>query len=200
MLAIFEYATVPDTARGHAEESLALSRTHGGAVVQVYALLAIVMCNQTDVRSCAAAANEAVRLDRTVRRSLSSTATMIAAHAAAAAGDVSSALPLFRDSITQIARAGSRQMLAISVGTAADAIAAVAPDAALKLVAIAESGAIKAMSILDNANYTELRRLAAGEDPVAMAARRADFAQFSYDVAVQSVIETLDGVIAVSRR
>jgi hypothetical protein len=121
---------------------------------------------------------------------------MIAAHAAATAGDLLSAVPLLRESIAQIGRSGNRQVLGITVGTAADAIVGVAPDAALDLACIAESGAISPVAILDNPGYTQLRTIAADVDANALATRRAHFAQLSYDESVSTVLNILDHVVA----
>jgi hypothetical protein len=196
MLAIFEESAEPLTGLAHAEQAVAMSRAHGGLFVLPYSLLALAMCTRNDAARCAAAANEARLVDRTVRRTFSSTTTMIAAHAAATAGDLLSAVPLLRESIAQIGRSGNRQVLGITVGTAADAIVGVAPDAALDLACIAESGAISPVAILDNPGYTQLRTIAADVDANALATRRAHFAQLSYDESVSTVLNILDHVVA----
>ncbi|HEX4427698.1 MAG TPA: adenylate/guanylate cyclase domain-containing protein [Frankiaceae bacterium] len=196
MLSIFEVAVDPVAARADAEEALALTRAHGGTFVQLQSLMALAMSSQSDPTGCAAAATEAVRLDRTARRTFSTIATMLASHATAAAGDLSSGLPLFRQSIVQLHRAGNRQSLAFTVGGAADVIAAIAPDLALELLCIAECGAIKTVGILENPNYPELRRLATEVGAASLAALRAQFAQLSYDEAVRHVLATLDRVAA----
>jgi predicted ATPase/class 3 adenylate cyclase len=200
MLAIFENSTEPSRGLDHAEQAVALAREHGGSLVVPYALLALAMCTRDDVARCTAAANEARRLDRTVRRPFSSTATMLAAHAAATAGDVTSALPLLRESIAQIGRSGNRQILGITIGTAADAIAVVVPETALELVCIAESGAISPVGILDNPAYTHLRQIASEAKPDDLKARRAHYAQFSYDDALHMVMAALDGAVTATSR
>jgi hypothetical protein len=136
-----------------------------------------------------------LRLDRSFRRTWSSIAVTFAARAAAAAGNIAEAVPLLRSSIAQMRRAGSRMWLAVTVGGAADAIAGAAPEAAVQLACLAESGAIKdGVGILNNKGYTELRRITVVRDPAELAAMRAEFAGLNYDEAVDLVLSTLDDV------
>ena len=192
-LVLFESAIGSSDARSHAEEALALARSHGGSLTQVWVLAAVADSCQDDVSRCVAAANEASRLDRSFRRTWSSIAVMFAARAAAAAGNISEAVPLLSSSIAQMRRAGSRLWLAVTVGGAADAIAGVAPDAAVQLACLAESGAIKdGVGILNV--WRKLRDVTADKDPAELDAMRAEFAVLNYDEAVDFVLSTLDNV------
>ncbi len=193
-LAIFDAFSDPPAALSAAQDSIALARTHGGPLAQLHPLLALTLCTQSEPRTAAAVAFEAARLDRTVRRPFSSIAIMLAAHAAAGVGDLASAVPLLRRSIAHIARAGSRFVLCITIGTAADAIATTAPTKALQLTCLAESGAINRVSILENVSYTNLRQLAAQTDLAELDLMRSRFADLSYDDAVAFALATLDDI------
>ncbi len=195
-LAVFNGRSNPTVARPAAREALELARTQGGTLVQVYALLATTMACADDPQTAVAAADEAVRLDRGVRRAFSSQATVVAAMAAANAGDLVSALPLMRQSLVSGDRAGNRYMLGLSVAATADAISGINPHMALQLVCLAESGAIAKLTVLENEGFLNLRQLSAGADPAELDAMRAQFADLSYDDAVKYVLRTLDEVIA----
>ena len=164
------------------------------ALLQVYALLATTMACSDDPQAAVAAADEAVRLDRGVRRPLSSQATVVAAMVAADAGDVVSALPLMRQSLVSTAKAGNRYVLGLSVAGAANVVAGTNPHEALQLICLAESGAIAKLTVLDNAGFSNLRQLSAGADAAELDAMRTQFAELSYDDAVQCVLRTLDEI------
>ena len=199
-LGIFQLGTDPIAARSHAEEALRLARAHGGEAARLYPLLAVAVTAQDDAVRSADAAREAVSIDYTVRRPYSSIASTLAAHAAAAAGDTASAIPLLRHSLAQMAQQGSRTLLSISVGAAADAIAVVAPDAALRLACLAESDAITAVGTFSNVNYTHLADIAAHTDAAdCLQSLRDEYSGLSYDEAVVLVLSTLDAVEASLR-
>ena len=127
----------------------------------VSALLALTLATlRLDVEACTRAAEEAARLDRKSRRTFSSIADSLAAHASASYGDLGRAVPLLRESIAQLARSGNRQSLALTLGTTADAVAEAAPDLTIDLACIAESGVITEVGILTNEQYGHVRALA----------------------------------------
>jgi hypothetical protein len=191
-LSVFETASGAPAALSHAEEAVALAREHGGTLTQITPLTAVATACKDNVPRCVAAANEGLRLDRTVRRTMSGLAVVVAAQATAATGDLASAVPLLLSSIAEMGRAGSRTWLAVTVAGAADAIAAAAPEAAIQLACLAESGALKdGLSVLDNAGYAQLLRIAADKTPEDLDVIRARFAVLSYDEAVESALTIL---------
>ena len=121
------------------------------------------MACSDDPQTAVAAADEAARLDRGVRRPFSSQATVVAAMVAADAGDLASALPLMRQSIVAGARAGNRYMLGLSVAAAANMMSGSNPDEALQLICLAESGAIAKLTVLDNEGYSNMRSSLQGQ-------------------------------------
>ncbi len=193
-VAVFNGRSNPSLARPAAVEALSVARTQGGALVQVYALLATVMAFWEDPPTAIAAAEEAERLDRGVRRPFSSQATAVAAMVAADSGDMASALALMRKSLVSGARAGNRYMLGLSIAGVANIVAESDPQEALQLVCLAESGAIAKLTVLNNQGYSNLGKLSAGADPKGLDAMREHFAEFSYEEAVEFTLMTLDGV------
>jgi predicted ATPase/class 3 adenylate cyclase len=193
-VAVFNGRGDPAVARPAAEEALSLARANCGVLVQLYALLATAMARWDDPQKAVAAADEARRLDRGVRRPFSGQATVVAAMVAADAGDLVSALTLTRQSLVSGARAGNRYMLGLSVAAAANMISGTNPHEALRLICLAESGAIAKLTVLDNEGYSNMLQLSAEADPAELEAMRARFAELSYDEAVQFVLTTLDDV------
>ena len=119
----------------------------------------------------------------------------MAAYAVAVRGELELAVPVFRESIVGLDRAGHRMALAITAGTIADTIAPRDRNAAVDLLCVAESGAIADVNVRDNVYFTNLQALVAELDLGDLARRRAEYSTMSYEDAVALVLERLDQLV-----
>jgi hypothetical protein len=69
------------------------------------------------------------------------------------------------------------------------------PVAGLELAALAESGAIASVDILNNEYYVRLRRLAEEQNDDTLARLRARFATLSYGEAIRHVLDAIERAI-----
>ena len=192
-------AAVGDPARALplADEALAVARTVGGSVALLFALQAVCSAAVViDPDRSLEAGTEAMRLDRTRRRTWANSCEGNAARSQLARGDVVDGLVTWRKVLRRSEENDERIFLASGIGLAADGLAQIDPVVAIDFAAIAESNAISPVAVF--AVRPALARLAA-EQPDEVAAARQRAATLSYDNAIAHVFTAIERVIANHR-
>ena len=193
-LANVESVHAPEQALPIAEEALAVARRTGGTVIQLVPLVAVVTASSDqDPSRALEAAEECIRIDRTQRQSCATTVRYLAASLRVTRGEIADGLTTWNAVLHSYHDNGERNLLTISLGALAAALARVDPERALEFAAIAESDAIAAYAAITT--FPELVQLA--QHQVAeVAAAHARAATMSYDDAIAFVFATIDQLIA----
>ncbi len=159
------------------------ARTVGGSVALLFALQAVCSAAVViDPDRSLEAGTEAMRLDRTRRRTWANACEGNAARSQLARGDVVTGLTIWQKVLRRSEENDERIFLASGIGLAADGLAQIDPVVAIDFAAIAESNAISPIAVF--AVRPDLARLAA-EQPDRVTAARQHAATLSYDNAIE---------------
>jgi predicted ATPase len=182
----------PDSAVATAEEALAVARRTGSAVALIYPLLALASAaRRTDPARALEAAEECTRIDRTRRRSWSTTCKGTAAQIRIQRGEIAKGLTAFRDTLQHFDENGERLFVSLQIFALAEALVPTHPELAIELAAISESNAIAPFA---SNTSPELNHLI-DEHPSLIAAARARAATMTYDQALSLTLTSIDRLI-----
>ena len=127
-LANVESVHAPEQALPIAEEALAVARRTGGTVIQLVPLVAVVTASSDhDPSRALEAAEECIRIDRTQRQSCATTVRYLAASLRVTRGEIADGLTTWNAVLHSYHDNGERNLLTISLGALAAALAARRP-------------------------------------------------------------------------
>jgi hypothetical protein len=176
-----------------AEEALAVARRHGGTVIRLHPLKAVMgAATNTDPARVLEAAAESASIDTTERQASAGVARFLVARIRMARGEVAEALTEWREVLRSYVDDGQRTDLALSVMALAGALAGVEPLVAVEMAAIIESDAIAHIAaVLATPDFAPLVEDLAIE----IDAARARAASMSYDDALAFVFDAIERLI-----
>jgi hypothetical protein len=192
--AIVEAMHGSDRALPVAEEALAIAHRHGGTVIRLQPLKAVMgAAANTDPARVLEAAEETARIDRTRRQASARVARMLAARTRVTHGDIAEGLTEWRDIVSSYHDDGQRTDLALSLVALAGTLARIDSLLAVEIAAIAESDAIAPVGAFVTPDLAPLVDELATE----IDAARNRAATMSYDVALAFVFDAIDRLISV---
>ena len=183
VIAMIEAMHGSDRALPIAEEALALARRHGGTIIRLHPLRAVMgAATKSDPLRVLEAAEEAARIDRTPRQNTSSVARYLVATIHIRRGEIAEGLTEWREVLRSFDHDGLRSDLALSLISLASGLAGVNPLMAVEIAAIVESDAIAPIAAFASPDLAPLVEELATETEAA----RARAATMSYDDAIAS--------------